>query len=46
MLSPTTTTRRSTAFPVALKENEAYLMPQVTDCRVVANFDAKLFEQP
>jgi RNA polymerase sigma factor (sigma-70 family) len=33
-------------IPVAQKENDGYLMPQVTDFRAVKQFDAKLFEQP
>jgi hypothetical protein len=33
-------------IPVAQKENDGYLMPQVTDFRVVDKFNAKLFEQP
>ena len=33
-------------IPVAQKENDGYLMPQVTDFRLVDKFDAKLFEQP
>ncbi|HYT89646.1 MAG TPA: hypothetical protein VEL76_13145 [Gemmataceae bacterium] len=33
-------------IPVAQKDNDGYLMPQVTDFRVVDKFDAKLFEQP
>jgi hypothetical protein len=33
-------------IPVAQKENDAYLMPQVTDFRAVDKLDAKLFEQP
>jgi RNA polymerase sigma factor (sigma-70 family) len=31
---------------VAQKENDGYLLPQVTDFRAVEKFDAKLFEQP
>ncbi len=33
-------------IPVARKEDDGYLMPQVTDFRAVDKFDAKLFEQP
>jgi hypothetical protein len=33
-------------IPVAQKEGDGYLMPQVTDLRAVDKFDPKLFEQP
>jgi len=33
-------------IPVAQKENDGYLLPQVTDFRAVNKFDAKLFQQP
>jgi RNA polymerase sigma factor (sigma-70 family) len=33
-------------IPVAQKENDGYLMPQVTDFRAVDKFDATLFKQP
>jgi len=33
-------------IPVAQKEDDGYLMPQVTDFRVVEKFDPKIFEQP
>jgi hypothetical protein len=33
-------------IPVAQKEDDGYLLPQITDFRAVDKFDAKLFEQP
>jgi RNA polymerase sigma factor (sigma-70 family) len=33
-------------IPVAQKENDGYLLPQVTEFRAVEKFDAKLFERP
>src|SRR5262249_20409935 len=33
-------------IPIAQKENDGYLMPRITDFRVVEKLDAKLFEQP
>ncbi len=32
--------------PVAQKENDGYLLPEITDFRAVDKLDAKLFEQP
>jgi hypothetical protein len=33
-------------IPVAQKERDGYFQPDITDFRVVAQFDAKLFKQP
>ena len=33
-------------IPIAQKEDDGYLMPRITDFRVVDKFDARLFEQP
>jgi RNA polymerase sigma factor (sigma-70 family) len=38
--------KRFDGIPVAQKENDGYLLPEVTDFRAVDKFDARLFEQP